>query len=134
MVGTSGIDQTRNLRMPGEGNRHRRRGVGLSAHAHGERLEALEQHRCIERRHRGASLPDELVNVLLDEILGGENNTAETTALAVDVLSRRIDDAVRSQIRPSLWMGYKDTKIKNPCVSINYRNNFSFVLRNAIGH
>ena len=45
----------------------RRRRLGLRAHAHGQRLQALEQHPGVERRDRRAGLAHEIVDVLGDE-------------------------------------------------------------------
>ena len=102
MVGPARIDQARDLGMLGERDRDGRRRVGLPLHAHGERLEPLEQHPGIERRERRAGLADELVDVVLDELLGAEDDAAEAAALAVDVLGRRIDHAVGAELERAL--------------------------------
>ena len=84
--------------MLGERDRDGGRRVGLPAHAHRQRLQSLEQHPGIERRERRAGLADQVVDVVLDEFLRGEDDAAEAAALAVDVLGGGIDDAVGAEL------------------------------------
>ncbi len=84
--------------MLGERDRDGRGGVGLPAHPHRERLQSLEQHPGIERRERRAGLPDQVVDIVLDEFFRREDDAAETAALAVDVLGGGIDDAVGPEL------------------------------------
>ena len=88
--------------MLGERDRNRRRIVGLLLRAHAQRLQPLEQHPRVERRQRRSGLADQLVDVVGDEFLRAEDDTAETAALAVDVLGRRIDDAVGAELQRAL--------------------------------
>jgi hypothetical protein len=97
MVRPTRIDQAADLRMLDQRDRDRGGGVGLAPHPQVQRLQALEQHPGVERGHRRAGLAQEHVHVLLDEILGGEDDAAEAAALAVDVLGGRIDDAIRAE-------------------------------------
>ena len=97
MVGTPGIDQPRDFRVLHERDGNGGGRVGLPAHAQVQRLETFQQHPGIEGRHRGAGLPQQHVDVLVDEFLRPENDAAETTALAVDMFGCRIDDAVGAE-------------------------------------
>ena len=102
MVGPAGIDQARNLRMLGQDNRDGRGCVGLPAHTHAKRLQAFEQDPCVERRQRRAGLADQCCNVVLNEFFGGEDDTAEATALAVDMFGGGIDHAVGPKLERPL--------------------------------
>ncbi len=85
-----------------------RRRVGLAAHAQMQGLEPLQQHPRIEGRHRRPGLPQQHVDVLLDERLRGENDSAEAAPLTVDMLGRRIDDAVRAERERALPQGRRE--------------------------
>ena len=62
----------------------------------------------IERRNRGAALADQLVDIIHDELFGAEDDPAEAAALPVDVLGRRIHDAVGAELeRPLVERGRK---------------------------
>ncbi len=74
------------------GDRGRR--LALGADAHGQRLETLQHHPGVERAHRGAGLADEILQMVGQELFRAEHGAAETAALAVDVLGRRVDDDV----------------------------------------
>src|SRR5262249_5695755 len=102
MIGPAGIDQAWDLRMLGERPRYDGRSVGLPLHAHRERLQSLQQHPGVERRQRRPGLANELVDVVLDELLRAQHNAAEAPALAVDVLGRRIDDAIGAELERAL--------------------------------
>src|SRR4030095_10115943 len=84
MVGPARIEQFCHLRLLREHDRDRRRSVGLLLPAYAERLQALEQDPGVERRQRRPGLPDQLMHVVLDELLGTEDHATEATALAVD--------------------------------------------------
>jgi hypothetical protein len=62
----------------------------------------LEQNPGVERRQRRPGLADQVVNVVLDEFLGAEDDAAEAAALAVDMLGGGIDDAVGAEFERSL--------------------------------
>ena len=102
MVRPARIDQPRHLRMLGERVGTLPRGVGLRAHAHRQRLQSLEHHPGVERRHRRAGLPDEGMDVVGDELLRAEDDAAEAAALAVDVLGGGIDHAVGAELERAL--------------------------------
>ena len=75
-------------------------GLALDPHRHG--LKALEQHPGIERRQRRSGLANERVDIVLDEFLGREDHAAEATPLPVDMLGRRIDDAIGAEFERAL--------------------------------
>ncbi len=102
MIGAARIDEARDLGMLGERHRDGRRRVGLPLHPDRERLQSLEQHPGVERRDRGPGLAQQHMDVLLDEVLGGQDDAAETAALAVDMLGRRIDHAVGAELERPL--------------------------------
>ena len=65
----------------------------LDPQAH--RLQPLREHPGVEGRQRGSGVPHEVLDWAVDEVHWSEHGTTESTALAVDVLGRRIDDDVR---------------------------------------
>ena len=62
------------------------------------RLEALDQHPRVERRHRRARVAHEVLHRAVDELLRPEHGAAEGAALAVDVLGRGVDDDVGAEL------------------------------------
>jgi hypothetical protein len=99
MVGAAGIDESRDRAVAREGVGDGGRRLALAAHAQAQRLEAFQQHPGIERRERRPGLAQEGVDVVADEGLGPEDDAPETPALAVDVLRRRVDDAVGAELQ-----------------------------------
>ena len=99
VIGAARIDQAADLGMSCQciGDDSRRPGLALDAQ--GQRLQAFQKHPGIERRHRRSRLPEQRMNVGLDELLGCEDHAAKAAPLPVDVLSRRIDDAIGSELQ-----------------------------------
>src|SRR5262249_4602385 len=97
MVRPARIDQARDLWMLGERDRDGRRGVGLPAHAHAQRLQPLEQDPRVERGQRRAGLADQRVDVVLNDFFGAENDAAqESTAQSAPSASGRWTSGVEN--------------------------------------
>ena len=60
-------------------------------------FQPLQQHPGIERRHGRPRLPQQHMDVLLNELFRGEDDPAQAAPLPVDMLGRRIDDAVGAE-------------------------------------
>ena len=103
--GAAGIDHAFDLgalRQP-IGELGRARGVPLDAQAQG--FEPLQQHPGVERAHRRAGHPQEILEIFLDELSARANHAAKAAPLAVDVLRRGIDHHVRAQPQRLLQHG-----------------------------
>src|SRR6516162_6720160 len=74
-----------------------RGGAALPVDAEFERFEPFEEQPGVKRAERGASVPVEQAEIVLDEFLRGENRAAKTAPLAIDVLGRRINDDVGAE-------------------------------------
>src|SRR5438045_7135275 len=97
MVRPAWIDHARDLRMRRKRIRDCRSSFALPLHPHAQCLETLQQNPGIEWRDRWSGLPDETLHIVLDEFFRPEHNATETAALSVDVLGRRIDNAIRAE-------------------------------------
>ncbi len=92
-----GVVDRLDLRVLLEPLRERRRVLTVALHPERQVLERDEVEPGVERRHRRTGLPQQHMDVILDELLGCQDNAAETAALAVDMFRRRIDDAVGAE-------------------------------------
>ena len=63
-----------------------------------QRLQALQQHPGVEGRHGRPGLAQEGLDVPVDELLRAQDHAAEAAPLPVDVLGRRIDDAIGAEL------------------------------------
>ena len=97
MILAAGIEQPRNLGMGRKHVRDQGGGLGLRADANCQRLQPLQQHPGVERRYRWAGLAHEIMDVLGDEGLRGEDDAAQAAALTVDMLGRGIDHDVGAE-------------------------------------
>ena len=97
MVRPAGIDQPRHLRMLGQRLCDTARGVGLRADPHRQCLQAFQHDPGVERRQRRTGLPEQDMNMFLDELFGREDDAAKTAALAVDMFGRGIDHAIGAE-------------------------------------
>src|ERR1051325_9432173 len=97
VIVASWIDRARDFWMRGESVRDGGGSFGLACDAHAQGLEPFENDPRIERRNGRPNLADQHLHVVRDELLRTEHHTAKTAALAVDVLRRRIDHAVRAE-------------------------------------
>ena len=95
--GRPGIDQPRDLLVAGERTGDRAAFSVCRCDAHRQSLQTLEQDPGIERRQRRPGLPHDLMVVVQDQFFGAQDDAAEDAALAVDVLGRRIDDAIGAE-------------------------------------
>ena len=111
MIRAAGIDQARNLWMLRERNRDRCRSLGLSTHPQVQCFEALEHDPGVERRHRRTGLPQQHVDMVLNEFLRPENDPTETASLTVDVLGRGIDDTIGTERERTLPYGRREDVI-----------------------
>ena len=64
-----------------------------------QRFQTLQQHPGIERRHGRPGLTQQIVDVVGDELLGRQDDSAEAASLSVDVLGGRIDHAIRAELQ-----------------------------------
>ena len=83
-----------------------RRRLALRAHAQRQRLQALQHHPGVERAERRAGMPQEGVQVVLEEgFCEHEHHAAEAAALAVDVLGGGVDHDVGAELQRLLQQG-----------------------------
>ncbi len=79
------------------------RGRGrLGGDADRQGFQPLQQHPGVERRQGRAGLAQQVMDVLVDEGLAGQDHAAEAASLPVDMLRRRIDDAVGAELERAL--------------------------------
>ena len=84
--------------MPGEGVGDLAGRAGLPLDAERQCFQALQQHPGVERRQGRPGLAQEGVDVLLDEGLRRQDDAAEAAPLPVDMLGRRIHDAIGPEL------------------------------------
>ena len=70
----------------------------LLAYAQGKRLERFQENPGVERRQAGAGLLIKRMNLVFDDVAAAENNAAKTSAMSVNMLRRRIDDAIGPEL------------------------------------
>ena len=93
-----GVDDARDPGVRLEEPGHLEGAVGHPLDAQRHRLEALDEDPRVERRHRRAGVPHEVLHRAVDELLRPEHGAAEGAALPVDVLRRGVDGDVGAEV------------------------------------
>ncbi len=99
VVRAARIDERCDLGMRGEEIGEVAGRFGLPLDAQRQRLEPLSSTQALKGESVGPGHAQELLHVRLDEVGRGQDDAAETPALAVDVLGGRIDDAIGARAR-----------------------------------
>ena len=85
--------------MPFERTRQFHRRGGHPVDAQRQRLQTLEQHPGVERRHRRPGVAHQVLDRAVDELRCAQDRPTQRAPLPVDVLCRRVDDDVRAQLK-----------------------------------
>ena len=102
VIGAARIEGAHDRRMSAEEFGDLPRGAGLRRNPYGQRLQRLQERPGVERRETRAGLAEEIVNVVGDEFFARQDDPAEHAPLTVDVLGRRIDDAIGAELHRML--------------------------------
>src|SRR2546430_8456337 len=94
MIRTAGVADIENMAVAAQEFGDPFGALRLLANPQGKRLERFQENPGIERRQAGAGLLIKRMNLVFYDLAAAENNAAEAAAMPVDMLCRRIDDAI----------------------------------------
>ena len=108
MLGEPGPEHLRDARVPGEELDHASGVLAVTVHAKGERLETAENEPRVERPWHGTERLLEEAQPLGDRRVVRRGKPAHDVRVAAEVLGRRVEDDVRSEVERGLEIGRRE--------------------------